>query len=223
MMIALVSVFAALHVVLYFLSIDLWRSWAIYLEPIEGIILGPWMGFFAALIGSIAGRMIKPIDLWMFGIIAEPLGVAATGFLAKGKWKPVMAIYVIMLSAYFIHPLGRLLPMWTILDVIVAFVLIYPVAKLSGNLNKSVGRLSISVPLSFVGTVTDALTRIFLLIPVGLYSFFGWTYGYVQGVFIMGAIYSYIEDVQVVLVSLIVGVPLLLALRRICGFNFPLS
>ena len=58
----------------------------IYLEPIEGIVLGPWAGFFAAFIGSIVARMIKPIDDWMFGIVAEPMGVLACGLLAKGLW-----------------------------------------------------------------------------------------------------------------------------------------
>jgi len=221
--IALSSVFAALHVVLYSLSFGLWRNWAIYLEPIEGIVLGPWAGFTAALIGSIVGRMIKPIDFWMFGIIAEPLGVLASGFLAKGKWKPVMGIYAFMLLAYFIHPLGRWLPLWTILDILLALILIYPVAKISKNLYDNVQRLPASVLISFIGTVTDALTRVFLLIPVGLYTFFGMTDEVVLDIFIAGAIYSYIEDVQVIAVSFLVGVPLLLALRRIPGLKYPLS
>ena len=222
-MIALTSVFAALHAVLYLLSFGLWRNWAIYLVPIEGLVLGPWAGFSAAIIGSIVGRMIKPVDFWMFGIVAEPLGVMASGFLAKGKWKPVMVMYGVMLMAYFAHPLGRWLPLWTILDIILAFVLIYPVAKLSKKLYENVGRLPISVPISFIGTVTDALTRVFMLIPVGLYTFFAMTDDIVLDVFVTGAIYSYIEDAQVVIVSFLVGVPLLFALRRIPGFKFPIT
>ncbi len=221
--IALTSVFAALHAVLYLLSFGLWRNWAIYLVPIEGLVLGPWAGFSAAIIGSIVGRMIKPVDFWMFGIVAEPLGVMASGFLAKGKWKPVMVMYGVMLMAYFAHPLGRWLPLWTILDIILAFVLIYPVAKLSKKLYENVGRLPISVPISFIGTVTDALTRVFMLIPVGLYTFFAMTDDIVLDVFVAGAIYSYIEDAQVVIVSFLVGVPLLFALRRIPGFKFPIT
>ncbi len=221
--IALTSVFAALHAVLYLLSFGLWRNWAIYLVPIEGLVLGPWAGFSAAIIGSIVGRMIKPVDFWMFGIVAEPLGVMASGFLAKGKWKPVMVMYGVMLTAYFVHPLGRWLPLWTILDIILAFVLIYPVAKLSKKLYENVGRLPISVPISFIGTVTDALTRVFMLIPVGLYTFFAMTDDIVLDVFVAGAIYSYIEDAQVVIVSFLVGVPLLFALRRIPGFKFPIT
>jgi hypothetical protein len=193
------------------------------LAPIEGLVLGPWAGFSAAVIGSIVGRMIKPVDFWMFGVVAEPLGVMASGFLAKGKWKPVMAMYGVMLMAYFVHPLGRWLPLWTILDIILAFVLIYPVAKLSHKLYENVGRLPISVLISFIGTVTDALVRIFMLIPVGLYAFFAMTDDIVLDVFVTGAIYSYLEDAQVVIISFLVGVPLLFALRRIPGFKYPIT
>ena len=223
--VAFVGVFAALHVILYFMSFGLWRNWAIYLAPIEGIVLGPWAGFSAALIGSVVARAIKPIDVWMFGIVAEPLGVLAAGFLAKGQWKPVIAIYAVMLTAYFVHPFGRWLPLWTILDILLAFVLIYPVAKMSKNLFKeNVKRLPISLVLvSFIGTVTDALTRVFLLVPAGFYMFFGWPPEVVYSIFVMGAVDSYIEDVLVVIVSLVVGVPLLLALRRILGLKHPLS
>src|SRR4030066_581116 len=223
--IAFVGVFAALHVILYFMSFGLWRNWAIYLAPIEGIVLGPWAGFSAALIGSVVARAIKPIDVWMFGIVAEPLGVLAAGFLAKGRWKPVIAIYAVMLTAYFVHPIGRWLPLWAILDILLAFVLIYPVAKMSKNLfEENVKRLPISLVLvSFIGTVTDALTRVFLLVPAGFYMFFGWSPEAVYSIFVMGAVDSYIEDVLVVIVSLVVGVPLLLALRRILELKHPLS
>jgi len=68
--VALIGVFAALHVILYFMSFGLWRNWAIYLEPLEGIVLGTWAGFSAALTGSIVARTIKPIDVWMFGVVA---------------------------------------------------------------------------------------------------------------------------------------------------------
>ena len=223
--VAFVGVFAALHVILYFMSFGLWRNWAIYLAPIEGIVLGPWAGFSAALIGSVVARAIKPIDVWMFGIVAEPLGVLAAGFLAKGQWKPVIAVYAVMLTAYFVHPIGRWLPLWAILDILLAFVLIYPVAKMSKNLfEENVKRLPISLVLvSFIGTVTDALTRVFLLVPAGFYMFFGWSPEVVYSIFVMGAVDSYIEDVLVVIVSLVVGVPLLLALRRILGLKHPLS
>lgn len=223
--VAFVAVFAGLHAILYFMSFGLWRNWAIYLEPIEGIVLGPWAGFSAALIGSVLARMIKPIDVWMFGIVAEPMGVLACGLLAKGRWRPLMAVYASMLTAYFIHPFGRWLPLWTILDILLALALIYPVAKIGKSLfEDGVKRLTITLILvSFIGTATDALTRVFLLIPAGLYNFFGWSPELVYSVFVTGALDSYIEDVLVVIVSILVGVPLLIALRKILGSKYPLS
>jgi hypothetical protein len=221
-----VAVFAAFHATLYFLSPPvLWRNWAIYLEPIEGILLGPLAGFSAAFIGSIIGRMIKPDVFWMFGIVAEPLSVLMIAFLAQRRWLPVFLTYSVMLAAYFSNPFGARLPLWTILDVLLAFALIYPVAKLSRiGVQNSMQRLTVSLILvSFIGTVTDALTRIFLFVPAGLYAFFGLSFDEVFFTFTTGATASYIEDLIVVVVSFLVGVPLLLAVQKIPGFKYPIT
>jgi len=220
-----VAVFAALHTTLYFLSPPiLWRNWAIYLEPIEGIILGPTSGFYAALIGSIVGRTIKPTDptLLIFGVIAEPLGVLICALLVRGKWRSAMPIYAVMLAAYFIHPFGRWLPLWAILDTLMAFFLIYPAGKIGNWVFKGdLLHLSISLVLiSFIGIATDALVRVFLLVPGGLYILFTSSPDVVYAIFVAGAIDSYIEDVLVVIVSFAVGVPLVLALRKIPSLEF---
>jgi hypothetical protein len=222
--IALVGVFAALHAMLY-LSYEIWRSWSIYLEPIEGVILGPWIGFLSAFIGSVVGRAIKPTPLWMFGIIAEPLGVLACGLIVKKQWKPLLAVYAFMLGAYFMHPLGRELPLWTILDILAAFVLIYPAARLSRSFFEEDSRhLFLLMPLvAFIGAATDALARVFLLIPAGLYAAFGWSPEQVYAIFITGAMDSYKEDIIVVIASLIVIKPLLAALKKLPGIKYPLS
>jgi hypothetical protein len=221
-----VAVFAAFHATLYFLSPPiLWRNWAIYLEPIEGIVLGPWAGFSAAFIGSIIGRMIKPDVFWMFGIIAEALSVLMIALLVKRQWLPVFVTYSVMLAAYFSHPFGARLPLWTILDVLLAFALIYPVAKLSRiGVQGNVRRLTVSLVLvSFIGTVTDSLTRVFLFVPAGLYAFLGLSFDEVFFIFTTGASASYIEDLIVVVVSFLVGVPLLLAIQKIQGFKYPIT
>jgi len=220
------AVFAAFHATLYFLTPPiLWRNWAIYLEPLEGIILGPEAGFYAALIGSLVGRTIKPTDpaLFIFGVIAEPLGVLVCAFLARGRWRSAMPIYAVMLGAYFIHPLGRWLPLWTVLDTLLALVLIYPTAKIGNWVFKgNIRHLSISLILiSFIGIATDALVRVFLLVPAGLYTLFTSSPDAVYVMFVAGAVDSYIEDALVVIVSFLVGVPLLLALRKFLGLEYP--
>ncbi len=223
--VALISVFAAVHAVLYLPSFEPWRSWSIYLEPIEGVILGPWVGFASALVGSVVARIIKPSELWLFGIAAEPLGVMACGFMAKKQWKPLLAIYVLMLGAYFAHPFGRWFPLWTILDVLAALALIFPVTAMSKRLFKENSRsLFFVFPLvAFIGTVTDSLTRIFLLVPVGMYAVLGWSAETVYYSFIFGAAGSYIEDVSVVAVSLIIGAPMIAALKKALALKQPLS
>ncbi|MEM2960432.1 MAG: hypothetical protein QXU67_02370 [Candidatus Bathyarchaeia archaeon] len=145
-------------------------------------------------------------------------------FLTKGDWKPIFAIYGVMLSAYFIHPLGRKLPLWPILDILLAFTLIYPTAKIDrklfeGNLKYSTISL---IFILFISTVTDALVRVFLFIPVGLFSLFGLT-SEVYAIFIAGAIDSYIEDALVVAVSFIIGTPLLKILKKMPEFKYYIS
>lgn len=214
---SLTALFAALHAVLYFISFGLWRNWGIYLESIEGIILGPKTGFAAALIGSLIARIVKPDDFWMFGIIAEPFSVLMAGFLAKAKWKPVLAAFAAMLLAYFVHPFGRALPLWTILDVILALLLIYPAAKFGRYLfSIDFKRLPLALVLvSFVCIATDSLVRIFLLVPCGLHSLFFGSFDVLYVVFVEAAVSSYIEDLIVVIVSLIVGAPLLASMIKL--------
>ncbi|MEM3784083.1 MAG: hypothetical protein QXY88_03510, partial [Candidatus Bathyarchaeia archaeon] len=216
--------FAALHAVLY-LPEGPWRSFVIYLMPIEGIVLGPSIGFVAALIGSGIARLIKPSIWWMFGLIAEPIGVAAAGLLAKGRWKEIQLVYGVMLSAYFLHPYGRMLPLWTVLDLLVAFIIVYPVSK-TGKwvwMEKAEKFAVALLLIAFVSTVADSMTRVFLLVPCHLYEYFGLSYDALAELFIFGAAGSYIEDCLVSIVTFFAGVPLLLSLKRILNFTKPLS
>jgi uncharacterized membrane protein len=212
----LVAVFAALHTIMYFLPSALWRNWAVCLEPIEGIILGPYVGFFAVLLGSSISRMVTFDPLWMFGIIAEPVSVLIVGLLSRRVWKSALLAYAIMLLAYFAHPFGRAFPLWTILDVLAALILIYPAARFSNRLfSPSVKRRSTALLLiSFVGIATDSLIRIFLLIPCGLSGLFFTSFEDVSAIFTLGAVASYIEDSLVVAISLLVGVPLIVRLSK---------
>ena len=225
--ITLTATFAALHATLYFFTPQLlWRNWAIYLEPIEGIILGPTAGFFAALFGSVAGRMIKPDPAtFIFGVIAEPVAVLVCAMLVRGKWQMVLPIYSTVLVAYFAHPFGRWFPLWTIADVLVAFALIYPAARIGKWVSEpNLKRLAVSLLLiSFIGIATDALVRIFLLVPAGLHTLLTSNPEVIYGIFVLGAADSFIEDALVVAVTLVVGVPILSALQKIPEAKYPLT
>jgi hypothetical protein len=214
---SLTAIFAALHSVLYFVSFGLWRNWGIYLEPVEAVVLGPRIGLLAALVGSLVARIARPDALWMFGLLAEPVSVLIGGLLARARWKPVLIAYAVMLSAYFLHPFGTRLPLWTILDILLALLLIYPAARLSRALfGKDVKSLSIAlVAVSFVCIATDSLVRVFLLVPCGLYGALFPSYEALYAVFVGGAASSYVEDVIVVLVSFVAGVPLVMSASKL--------
>ena len=218
---SLAALFASLHVMFYFISYRsaLWRNWAIYLMPVEAVVLGPETGFLAAIIGSMVARMVTGFSdpMWMFGLVAEPVSVLVAALLANAKWKPALAVYAVMLSAYFIHPFGRALTLWTILDILLALLLIYPVAKLSKHLfRKNIKNMSAALVLiSFICVATDSLVRIFILVPCGLHSLFFGSYEDVYLAFTFAAFYSYIEDLLVIAVSLLVSVPLIATLSRL--------
>jgi len=190
------------------------------------MVLGPWAGFTAALIGSTLGRVLLPSPLWMFGIVAEPLSVMTAGFLTRGKWQPVIALYAVMFTAYLVSPMGHSLPLWPMLDTMVAVCLVYPAAKLGKNLfSENWELLPVSlVIVSFVTVVTDGLTRVFLFIPAGLYtSVLGLSPAATALAFIAGGIDSFIEDGLVVLITTFAGLPILLALRNFLNLKKPLS
>lgn len=176
------------------------------------------------MIGSTIGRIVLPTNFWMFGIIAEPLSVLTAGFLVRRTWKPVVAIYAAMFLAYFASPLGRELPVWPLLDALIAFCLVYPAAKLSKNLfGENVKLLPLSLAIvSFITVATDGLARVFLLVPAGFYSFL-MTQESVLPAFVGGGIDSFIEDALVIVVSLVVGVPIVLTLRKVMNLEKPLS
>ncbi len=219
--VSVIAVFASLHAVLYFVSFGFWRNWAIYLAPIEGIVLGPEIGLSAAFLGSLTARMIKPGDpFWMFGLIAEPVSVLVAGMVSTGRWKSALAILGAMLSGYFLHPFGTLLPLWTVIDVLLGLVLIYPATRIARNMSaKNTRSLAAAVAVvSFVCIATDSLVRIFLLVPCGFYSLFPGVFGTFEAlyaVFVGAAVSSYIEDAIVVIVSLVVGVTAVVAASRL--------
>jgi len=218
---SMAAIFAALHATLYVVSFNIafWRNFAVYIEPIEAILLGPLYGFLSAIIGSLTGRLASGFTdpLWIFGIAAESFSVLLVGFLARGNLKPILGAYSIMLLAYFIHPFGLLLPIWTILDILIALGLIWLAAYSSSNLLSSdKKKLPIALVLiSFICVTTDSLIRIFLLVPIGLYNFFNWGFDTLYFVFVSSAFYSYVEDIIVVIVSLIVGTPTLLTVSKL--------
>ncbi|MEM2960397.1 MAG: hypothetical protein QXU67_02195 [Candidatus Bathyarchaeia archaeon] len=226
--VAMVSAFAAFHVILD-VGVYPFRRWAIYIEPLEGIMLGPKMGLLTALIGAFISRAIIGANLlsFIYGMAAESVGVVIAGLLAKGRWRIPLGLYFFMLASYFAHPYGRRMPIWTMLDCLVGLFLIYPSSRLSRYVlgdKLGAGNLTLGVLLiSFVATVGDSLTRVFLLVPAGLYKLEFETFEALYNIFIIGAAGSYIEDGIVSIISVIVTVPILVFIQRTKILKYPIT
>jgi hypothetical protein len=215
----LISLFSALHAIFVLIPLPL-RSLMVIIQPLEGIILGVYGGFLSALLGSIVGRVITPMEglLPIFGITAEPIGALVSALFFRKKWKYVFLIYLFLLLGYFIHPLGRILPAWCLWNTYIAFILTFisPLFLKKFKEETNSKKLAFLLALtSFIGVEADALVRIFILIPVGFYSLMGVPEEALVPIWIAGAIETPIEAILSIIATIILGIPLIKILKEI--------
>jgi len=182
--VSLIAVFAAFNIVCDSLMgplLDIsgvWYSWIFIAEPLNGIILGPYAGFFSSFIGVMVGHSIyfrgPPEFLFTLG---APIGVMISGLIFRGKWKIPLIYYLALLGAYFVTPVSWQLPLWGMWDVYLAFgcllALVVLMRKWKGFWDtKSTGvrLLHIVALCTFIGLEADVLFRIFILVPGQTYQ-----------------------------------------------------
>jgi hypothetical protein len=228
--IAFVSVLAALHIILSIPPGPVgFRRPSIVLEPLEGMIGGPVLGFMAATVGWIGGRVVRPegFPIENFFGFAEGMGALAAGFLAKKRWWVVAIVYGAMLVAFVVSPFARQIPLWTLWDTYLGFAAIFPAARIIEKTDFKLARAKSLVPsmalVTFVAVELDAMTRLFMLADLGLYQVYGLPAGAWYTIFIAGAFQTPIEAVFSVLVASAVGAPILSALRSSKLLDWPIS
>ncbi len=199
------------------------------MEPMEGIIGGPYLGFLAATVGWIGGRFVRPDVFWvenLFGI-AEAVGALGAGFLVARKWYLTAGIYGVLLLAFLAHPLARQIPLWTLWDTYLGFMAVFIVAFLVRRMHDGKSSASRLVPttavIAFVSVELDVMVRVFMLIVGGLYQLYPIPVGLLAGIFIAGAVQTPLEAVFCVLASTLVGVPALIAIEKGKILSWPLS
>jgi len=228
--VTVVATLAALHVVLsYAPPLVGFRRMSIIMEPLEGIIGGPYLGFLAAAIGWIGGRFIRPDSFWIENIfgIAEAVGALGAGFLISRKWYLTAGIYASLLLAFLIHPLARQIPLWTLWDTYLGFVAVFAAALFVHRLRdhwSSAPRLVPTIALvALVSVELDVMVRVFMLIVGGLYQVYPIPVELLAGIFVAGAFQTPVEAAYCILASTIVGIPALVALEKGKMLSWPLS
>jgi len=116
--IAVIAIFAALYAVISRLpgipiiggggKIEL----VLILDPIVGILLGPWIGGLTSLLGNSIGWIIPKVTF--YGLLLLPTGPIAamvSGNLARNtksaNWKFAAIIYAILMGLWYLTPPGR--------------------------------------------------------------------------------------------------------------------
>lgn len=225
--IALISIFGALHALLSLLP-GVWRSLMILILPLEGIILGPTLGFSSAFIGYVAGWTVRPReDLFIFGF-GEPIGAFCAGLVAKGKAGYAFFVYTVMLALFFLHPLTSNLPLWTLWDVYAAYACVTLLALFKWRKGSHVAvakkkLLANVVVAAFAGVEADVLTRIIMLLllftPLSFYPINAEAIQYLNAEFVKGALLTPIEAAIAVAATTLLVLPLLRLLEKNGMFN----
>jgi hypothetical protein len=216
--VAVVAVLAALHAVLSLFP-GIWRRWSIVMMPFEGIIGGPVLGASASIIGVAVGRLAKPEFFLVenfFGV-AETVGAMAAGLLFTRRWKIVLVIYAVLLGAFMMHPLARIIPLWTLWNVYIASIATFPAGYYVRKLFRSHDSkllLPVVALIAFVSVELDVMVRVFILIVLGLYQVYPIPVELLPEIFVAGAFTTPIEAAYVMTICSAVGVPLLVAVER---------
>jgi len=208
--IALTAVFATLSVVcdslagLPQLTEGVWYGWVFIIAPITGIVLGPFEGFFATLIGVIIGHTVYPRGSFeYFFTLGAPIGSMISAFISRKKWKVVIMYYSLLFLAYFSSPIAPQLPFWGMWDTYVAYFAIIILIILWKS-EKSLTIRGHSIHLLFytlIGLEADVLFRIFIFIPCQTYaSLFNFPVEYLKEIWMFGALAT---PIQVGLSSLV--------------------
>ncbi len=239
--VALIAIFSALYSILRLVPlgpmIGLSQSFSVSdaLAPLLGIILGPFAGGISVIIGTFtAAALGKPLVFLGLDFLPAFVNCVAMGFLIKRKWIPVVGLYAILLGIFIVSPYSLLtvqvgslaIPfMW--LHIVALVVLISPLSfRAITNIKKfKIAYLALSLAvLAFIGTMLQHLTGnlIFQFIfgpPIG-----GYTITTFQGYWNMIFFVYPIERTVMVLITVLIGVPLIVALKKsMLPFETPLN
>ena len=212
----MIAIFASLNFVCDVLIIPqfssgIWYGLIYLIEPLTGIVLGPYKGFMSTFFGVMIGHFLVPrgTEEFLF-TLGAPIGAMISGLVFRRRWKPVFIYYTLLLSGYFITPISWQLPSWGIWDIYCAYVaLLIFVFLMWRNLSRVTTQQKLHVYLtlcSFIGLEADILFRIFVFIPGQTYRLiYGFQVEFLQILWVSGAIITPMKVAVSLLFTVILG------------------
>jgi hypothetical protein len=231
--IALIAVFAALYVALSLATpivlvavgiSNLTIAIEAFIATIFGLVLGPYLGFTAALAGTSIAWILPPSSGSPYGlpfILSPALNALVAGFIYYKKWKYAFATLGILTAIFLVlppsQPFGEFwyisaLVVW---DKVIALLLIIPSAKFAKRLSSPKLIPLLYFLIGFIGNQADNMwgTDIYA-VPFVYSGIFGLPLEEVRiGFTISPLFYPAIRILQAILVA-IVAVPLISRLKN---------
>jgi hypothetical protein len=217
---ALAAVFDAIPIIPGLYS-GIWASWIFLFHPIIGVLLGPFYGAITVGFGSILGHFIYYRDpyefLFMLGAV---FGAACTALVYQRRWKPVLLIYVILLTGYFLTPVSWLLPLIGIWDILFGFILVLLFSLLIARnwwpKNPAQSQWFRLLFGAVIGLEADILLRVFILVPGQAYwLFYAWTPDFLQILWLTAGIITPTKVLIATLFTVTLGFSLIQLLPRL--------
>jgi hypothetical protein len=231
--IALIAIFAALYVIVSIITPVVLVAVGIpqlaigveaFIATIFGLVLGPYLGFTAALLGTSIAWILPPSSGLPYGlpfILSPPFNALVAGFIYYKKWKYAFATLGMLTAAFLFlpptHPFGEYwyisaLVVW---DKIIALLLIIPAAKFAKRLSSPKLIPILYFLIGFIGNQADNMwgTDIYA-VPLVYNGIFGFPLEQVRiGFTISPLFYPAVRILQAIFVA-IVAVPLMLRLKN---------
>jgi hypothetical protein len=196
------------------------------MEPIAGIVLGPYAGFVSTFIGVMIGHSIflrgeAPVYEYLF-TLGAPIGTMVCGFMFQRKVKRVFLYFTLLLVLYFLSPIAWELPIWGMWDVYIAYfflsVLLFMNARRNMHSFEFANNVYVYALCAFIGLEADILFRIFLFIPGQTYHFlYGFSSEIVKIIWTAGALVTPIQVSVGVLLCTFMG-PVLVKILSLRGW-----
>lgn len=247
--IALVALFAALYYVLsiispYIPAIGL-PQLKIQLEAliasVFGIILGPYLGAFAAFLGAFVSWVLPPGSMSPFGapfLLSPPINALMVGLIFYRKWKWAFALFGVLILAFLLSPPSQpitgnsqifdpfnpenaytipiyYVPAAVLWDKVIALLLIFPAVKFARRLASPKGMSLLFFLLTFIGNQADNMWGCnAFAIPIVYESIYNLPLEAVRFYFLVSPfIYPAIRLVQAIFAT-IIAVPLVRTLKN---------
>jgi hypothetical protein len=235
-MIAIISIFTALYAVLRIIptmpmigASGNWFSVSDVVAPLYGIILGPLTGGLSIIIGTfVAMAMGRPVSFMFLDFLPATVAAVSLGLIIGRKWMPVIALNIVLLVAFLIHPntsifvnvplSGATIPLpFAWLHIIAIAILISPLGRKAVKWVTTLTPTKVATGIAilvFIGTMMQHLTgnllfETIMAQPIGGIPVEGYPDIWASIFFVYP-----VERIILVIVATIIGTPLLRILKN---------